>query len=243
MHRVLPDSGAAPASTRVRGCTQPHEQSCGACLERFFEPLTAAAAPAPDMATAKMIAHSTARPPQKHRRSDMRDARHAEAARPKPTTVNRRAPDKTLTPVSQHQGAMAGAPGRNAVVAARPPRGHSAMARPANHPDTSPPSTDGTHFILGTSPRARPPFPSAHTGHDAPSTPSARWRNRAPAGAPLHRHRVDASPDSLDAHSRHGCPPFAPTPGRVRELRHSPWRSRNALSAHVVAREPQRFRP
>ena len=34
---------AAPASTRVRGCTQPHEQSCGACLERFFEPLTAAA--------------------------------------------------------------------------------------------------------------------------------------------------------------------------------------------------------
>ena len=46
MHRVLPDSGAAPASTRVRGCTQPHEQSCGACLERFFEPLTGAAAPA-----------------------------------------------------------------------------------------------------------------------------------------------------------------------------------------------------
>ena len=88
----------------------------------------------------------------------------------------------------------------------------------ANHPDTSPPGTDGTHFILGTSPRARPPFPSAHTGHDAPSTPSARWRNRAPAGAPLHRHRVDASPDSLDAHSHHGCPPFAPTPGRVREL-------------------------
>ena len=97
MHRVLPYSGAAPASTRVRGCTQPHEQSCGACLERFFEPLTAAAAPAPDMATAKMIAHSTARPPQKHRRSYMRDARHAEAARPTPTMVNRRAPDKTHT--------------------------------------------------------------------------------------------------------------------------------------------------
>jgi len=43
---ILPDSRAAPASTRVRGCTQPHEQSCGACLERFFEPLTGAAAPA-----------------------------------------------------------------------------------------------------------------------------------------------------------------------------------------------------
>ena len=95
MHRVLPDSGAAPASTRVRGCTQPHEQSCGACLERFFEPLTAAAAPAPDMATAEMIAHSTARPPRKHRCSDMRGAQHAEAARPTPTMVNRSAPDKT----------------------------------------------------------------------------------------------------------------------------------------------------
>ena len=97
MHRVLPDSGAAPASTRVRGCTLSHGQFCGACLERFFEPLTGAAAPAPDMATAQMIAHSTARPPQKHRRSDMRDARHAEAARPTPTMVNRRAPDKTHT--------------------------------------------------------------------------------------------------------------------------------------------------
>ena len=43
---VEKDSGAAPASTRVRGCTQPHGQSCGACLERFFEPLTGAAAPA-----------------------------------------------------------------------------------------------------------------------------------------------------------------------------------------------------
>ena len=40
------DSSAAPASTRVRGCTQSHGQSCGACLERFFEPLTGAAAPA-----------------------------------------------------------------------------------------------------------------------------------------------------------------------------------------------------
>ena len=40
------DSRAAPASTRVRGCTQSHGQSCGACLERFFEPLTGAAAPA-----------------------------------------------------------------------------------------------------------------------------------------------------------------------------------------------------
>ena len=40
------DSGAAPASTHVRGCTQSHGQSCGACLERFFEPLTGAAAPA-----------------------------------------------------------------------------------------------------------------------------------------------------------------------------------------------------
>ena len=46
MHRVLPDSGAAPASTRVRGCAQSHGQSCGACLERVFEPLTGAAAPA-----------------------------------------------------------------------------------------------------------------------------------------------------------------------------------------------------
>ena len=42
----MPDSGAAPASTRVRGCTESHGQSCGACLERFFEPLTGAAAPA-----------------------------------------------------------------------------------------------------------------------------------------------------------------------------------------------------
>jgi hypothetical protein len=40
------DSGAAPASTRVRGCTPSRGQSCGACLERFFEPLTGAAAPA-----------------------------------------------------------------------------------------------------------------------------------------------------------------------------------------------------
>ena len=36
----------APASTRVRGCTGSRGQSCGACLERFFEPLTGAAAPA-----------------------------------------------------------------------------------------------------------------------------------------------------------------------------------------------------
>ena len=43
------DSSAAPASTRVRGCTQSHGQSCGACLERFFEPLTGAAAPAWDL--------------------------------------------------------------------------------------------------------------------------------------------------------------------------------------------------
>ena len=42
----MPDSGAAPASTRVRGCTPSRGQSCGACLERFFEPLTGAAAPA-----------------------------------------------------------------------------------------------------------------------------------------------------------------------------------------------------
>ena len=40
------DSSAAPAFTRVRGCTQSHGQSCGACLERFVEPLTGAAAPA-----------------------------------------------------------------------------------------------------------------------------------------------------------------------------------------------------
>ena len=109
MHRVLPDSGAAPASTRVRGCTQPHEQSCGACLERFFEPLTAAAAPAPDMATAEMIAHSTARPPRKHRCSDMSGAQHAEAARPTPTMVNRSAPDKThpRQPTPEHHGGRA----------------------------------------------------------------------------------------------------------------------------------------
>ena len=109
MHRVLPDSGAAPASTRVRGCTQPHEQSCGACLERFFEPLTAAAAPAPDMATAEMIAHSTTRPPRKHRCSDMRGAQHAEAARPTPTMVNRSAPDKThpRQPTPEHHGGRA----------------------------------------------------------------------------------------------------------------------------------------
>jgi hypothetical protein len=43
---ILPDFGAAPASTRVRGCTPSRGQSCGACLERFFEPLTGAAAPA-----------------------------------------------------------------------------------------------------------------------------------------------------------------------------------------------------
>ena len=42
---ILPDFGAAPASTRVRGCTGSRGQSCGACLERFFEPLTGAAAP------------------------------------------------------------------------------------------------------------------------------------------------------------------------------------------------------
>ena len=42
----MPDFGAAPASTRVRGCTPSRGQSCGACLERFFEPLTGAAAPA-----------------------------------------------------------------------------------------------------------------------------------------------------------------------------------------------------
>ena len=151
------DSGAAPASTRVRGCTQSHGQSCGACLERFFEPLTAAAAPAPDMATAKMIAHSTARPPQKHRRSDMRDARHAEAARPKPTTVNRRAPDKTLTPVSQHQGAMAGAPGRNAVVAARRgSRGHdSTLPWRARRAPRSRPALAPTSLIQQPEPMPR----------------------------------------------------------------------------------------
>ena len=129
MHRVLPDSGAAPASTRVRGCTQPHEQSCGACLERFFEPLTAAAAPAPDMATAKMIAHSTARPPQKHRRSDMRDARHAEAARPTPTMVNRRAPDKTHP--------RQPTPGRHGGRATQPPRARTHLLGPAARADAA----------------------------------------------------------------------------------------------------------
>ena len=148
MHRVLPDSGAAPASTRVRGCTQPHEQSCGACLEeRFFEPLTAAAAPAPDMATAEMIAHSTARPPRKHRCSDMRGAQHAEAARPTPTMVNRRAPDKThpCQPTSEHHGGRARAEWRHGR-ATPPSRGHDsilpwrARRAPRNRPARAPTS-------------------------------------------------------------------------------------------------------
>ena len=168
MHRVLPDSGAAPASTRVRGCTQPHEQSCGACLERFFEPLTAAAAPAPDMATAEMIAHSTARPPQKHRRSDMRDARHAEAARPTPTMVNRRAPDKThpRQPTSEHHGGRARAewrhgratPPRAAMTAFCPgaPAAHRATAPRAHPPPwaSSPGRCRGAHAVAANRRRA-----------------------------------------------------------------------------------------
>ena len=53
--------------------------------------------------------------------------------------------------------------------------------------------------------------------------------------ARLHQHSVDASPDSLDAHSHHGYPPFAPTPGRMRELRHPPWRSSNVSPSIVAA--------
>jgi len=52
-------------------------------------------------------------------------------------------------------------------------------------------------------------------------------RRAALSGSRVHTRRVwgrlhsvdsDASPDSLDSHSRHRCPPFDPTPGRLREL-------------------------
>ena len=109
----------------------------------------------------------------------MRDARHAEAARPKPTTVNRRAPDKTLTPVSQHQGAMAGAPGRNAVVAARRgSRGHDSTlpwrARPTIH----------THHRQAPMAHTSSSAPRHARGrHSRPPTPATTRRRRpAPAG-------------------------------------------------------------
>jgi hypothetical protein len=169
MHRVLPDSGAAPASTRVRGCTQPHEQSCGACLEeRFFEPLTAAAAPAPDMATAEMIAHSTARPPRKHRCSDMRGAQHAEAARPTPTMVNRRAPDKTHTrqPAPERPAGRARAEWRR--IRATPRRA-----------DTAPfcPGAPGAH--RAAAPRAHPPPWASSPGRCRGAHAVAATRRRA----------------------------------------------------------------
>ena len=110
----------------------------------------------------------------------------------------------------------------------------------ATHATTSP---QGTHYSRCT-PRA-PPRASRASNPPTPATTrpqrAARWRNRAPAGAPLHQHSVDASPDSLDAHSHHGYPPFAPTPGRVRELRHSPWSSSNALSEHRRRSESHRL--
>ena len=171
MHRVLPDSGAAPASTRVRGCTQPHEQSCGACLERFFEPLTAAAAPAPDMATAKMIAHSTARPPQKHRRSDMRGAQHAEAARPTPTMVNRRAPDKThpRQPAPERPAGRAprSRPARAPTSLGQQPGPMPRCARRRRNP---PPSV--ARFLTVSSPSSRAVLGASRPGIHSTSTPN-----------------------------------------------------------------------